>query len=128
MAEVHLVTGGAGSIGSHVVKKLSALGHEVIILDNLSAYPLNYYREYGLHKLHVRLVKGDLRDKALLAELVSGVDRIIHLAALADVAECTRNAGAEFDINILGTQNLLEVAVGSNIKKFTFISSASVYG
>jgi len=128
MAEVCLVTGGAGSIGSHVVRKLCDGNNEVVILDNLSAYPFDYYREFGLQNLPVELVQGDLRDKALLLKLVPNVDRIIHLAALADVAECTRNPKIEFDINVLGTQNLLDAAVNSNIKKFTFISSASVYG
>jgi len=128
MAEVCLVTGGVGSIGSRVAKKLHDSGNEVIILDNLSAYPFDYYREFGLQELHIRFIKGDLRDKALLSELVPKVDRIIHLAALADVAECTLKPQEEFDINILGTQSLLDAAVNSKIKKFTFISSASVYG
>lgn len=111
-----------------MVKSLCERGDRVVLLDNLSAYPFDYCREYGLERLNVEIVKGDLRNVALLSQLVAKADRVIHMAALADVAECTRDPRKEFEANVVGTQNLLDVARNSNIKKLTFISSASVYG
>ena len=124
-----LVTGGAGCVGSNIVKKLEKRGAEVTVIDNLSAYPFDYLHEYGVgHMENVNFIKGDINDHELISELISKNDIVIHAAALADVGACVRNPHDEFLTNVRATQNILEVCKNEEIQKFVFISSASVYG
>lgn len=124
-----LVTGGAGCVGSNIVKKLEKRGAEVTVIDNLSAYPFDYLNEYGIGKMeNVNFVKGDINDHELISKLIRSNDVVIHAAALADVGACVRNPHDEFLTNVRATQNILEVSKKEEIEKFVFISSASVYG
>ena len=125
-----LVTGGAGSIGSNIVKKLVDNGAEVTIVDNLSAYPFDYRNEFGTAKLeNTNFLPWDIvTDKEQINKLVQQVDVVIHAASFADVAAGIKNAQMNFEVNITATQNILESCRKANIEKFIFISSASVYG
>jgi nucleoside-diphosphate-sugar epimerase len=124
-----LVTGGAGIVGCNVVKKLREKNCEVVVLDNLSAYPFDYLNEFGVGRMSdVEFIRGDIRDKNIVNELVDKVDVVIHAAAYADVGACVRRPELAFDVNVIGTQNVLDAAVRSDIEKFIFVSSASVYG
>ena len=124
-----LVTGGAGCVGSNIVKKLERRGAEVTVIDNLSAYPFDYLNEYGVGQMeNVNFVKGDINDHELISKLISENDIVIHAAALADVGACVRNPHDEFLSNVNATQNILEISKNEEIQKFVFISSASVYG
>lgn len=124
-----LVTGGAGTVGSRIVEKLSKKYTEVIVLDNLSAYPFDYLNEYGIGKIeNVEFVKGDILDKQLITNLVKKSNVVIHAAALADVGACVRNPSLEFEMNVLATQNILDACKEHNIEKYVFASSAAVYG
>ena len=124
-----LVTGGAGTVGCNIVKKLVDRNAEVTVVDNLSAYPFDYLKDYGVGDISaVNFVKGDITDKNLMDNLIQKQDIVIHAAALADVGACVRNPEIEFQTNVVSTQGILETSKKNNIEKFIFISSAAVYG
>jgi len=119
-----LVTGGAGYIGSHTVKKLIDSGFEVVVLDNLSrghkeAVPENVYFE-----------KADLLDEAGLKKAIGKykVDSVIHFAAFAYVGESVENPGLYYQNNVTGSFNLIKVINEMGIKEFVFSSTCSIYG
>jgi nucleoside-diphosphate-sugar epimerase len=124
-----LVTGGAGIVGCNIVKKLLERNCEVVVLDNLSAYPFDYLNEFGVGRMaDVEFVRGDIRDEILVRKLSKKVEVVIHAAAYADVGACVRYPELAFEVNVAGTQKVLDAAVYADIEKFIFISSASVYG
>ncbi|HEX9151607.1 MAG TPA: NAD-dependent epimerase/dehydratase family protein, partial [Flavobacterium sp.] len=82
----YVITGGAGFIGSHIAEYLSTQGHQVTVLDSLRTG-----FEKNLNGLNVQFKKGDIRDKALVEELVQGANGIFHLAALVSVPESLFN-------------------------------------
>jgi UDP-glucose 4-epimerase len=118
-----LVTGGAGYIGSHMAKMLVNLGHDVIILDNLST-GFRELAKYG------ELVAGDLANKEMLDELFSmyQFDGVVHFAAASLVGESMTNPAKYYRNNVSNTINLLDAMVKYNVKSFVFSSSAAVYG
>ncbi len=130
-----LVTGGVGFIGSHLVQALRARGCDVVVLDNFDgAYPLA--RKWDNARAicaagapgTVRLVRGDIRDDALLAELLPGVDAVMHLAALAGVRDSLQDPTRYVDVNVGGTQRLLVAMQRAGCRRLVFASSSSVYG
>lgn len=125
-----LVTGGAGLIGSRITNQLKQLGARPIVLCTMSAYPERVYSGlFGVDVADPGTVIGDIRDTALVRKLVAESDYVIHAAALADVAACTREASTAIDVNIAGTQTVLDaVAASSRVRRMVFVSSASVYG
>jgi UDP-glucose 4-epimerase/dTDP-L-rhamnose 4-epimerase len=124
----YLVTGGAGMIGSNIVRQLLEKNYEVVVLDNLSAYPFNYLDEFGVGKLDAKFILGDIENENDIKKSLIGVDKVIHAAAYADVGASINNPRKDFDVNVIGTQNVLEESLKVGIQKFVFISSASVYG
>jgi len=118
-----LVTGGAGYIGSHVVKALGQEGYEVLVLDNLST-------GHDWAVLHGILVKGDLSDKVLLNEVIEDFspDAVMHFAAFIQVEESVREPLKYYRNNTVNTLNLLEVMKENGVKNFIFSSTAAVYG
>jgi UDP-glucose 4-epimerase len=118
-----LVTGGAGYIGSHVVKALGQRKDEILVYDNLSAG-----HEWAV--LYGKLVKGDLSDKVLLNRVLKDFkpDAVMHFAAFIQVEESVREPLKYYRNNIINAVNLLEVMRGNGINNFVFSSSASVYG
>src|SRR3989344_6018153 len=129
-----LITGGAGFIGSAVAKKLMDRGYKVVLLDNFNDYynpRLKHDRIKKFLKGHkFKLYKGDIRDYKLLEKIFrkEKPDKIIHLAAMAGVRSSLSNPKLYADVNIMGSINLLELAVKYKIKNFVFDSSSSVYG
>jgi UDP-glucuronate 4-epimerase len=128
-----LVTGGAGFIGSHVVDALLLRGHAVTTLDNFDPFYPREAKERNIaaHRAHPswRLVEGDLRDAAQLESRLDGrYDAILHLAAKAGVRPSIDDPIAYQDVNVRGTQHLLEFAKRRGIQQFVFASSSSVYG
>lgn len=122
-----LVTGGAGFIGSHLVDKLLSEGFEVWILDNFSYGRMdNIAHHKDTATFH--LVKGDIRDSAIVSKVVKDVDAVFHEAALVDVALSVKDPLLFDDVNVDGTLNLLKASLDSNVKRFIFASSAAVYG
>ena len=124
-----LVTGGAGTVGSNIVKKLVKRQAQVTVIDNLDAYPFDYFHEYGVGNLdNVEFIKDSITDEGIVDDLIKNNDMVIHAAALADVGACIKNPQIEFKTNVAATQNILESSHKNNIEKFIFVSSAAVYG
>ncbi|MFJ4781244.1 NAD-dependent epimerase/dehydratase family protein, partial [Streptomyces sp. NPDC088762] len=125
-----LVTGGAGLIGSRITARLRAIGARPLSLCSMNAYPAHVYTDFfGVDPTDPDVVAGDIRDAPLVRKLVAECDYVIHAAALADVAACTREPLAAIDTNIAGTQAVLDaVAASARIRRMVFVSSASVYG
>ena len=118
-----LVTGGAGYIGSHVVKLLGERGYDVLTYDNLSTG-----HEWAV--LYGKLVVGDLADKGKLRRVFEEFrpDAVMHFAAHIVVPESVREPLKYYRNNVVNTINLLEVMEEFGVDKFIFSSSAAVYG
>jgi nucleoside-diphosphate-sugar epimerase len=121
-----LVLGGAGYIGSCLVRKLLAAGRRVRVMDSL-VYGDDAIRDVLDHP-NFTLQVGDCRSIQDLVAAVRGVDSIVHLAAIVGDPACEVDRRASLEINYLATRMLMEVAKGSNIRHFVFASSCSVYG
>jgi UDP-glucose 4-epimerase len=124
-----LVTGGAGTIGSHIVDQLVQAGAaEVVVLDNLvRGRVANLDRALAEGPDVVRLVEGDIRDVATVHELTAGKDVVFHLAALR-ITQCAEEPRLALESLVDGTFTVLEAAVEHGVKKVVASSSASVYG
>jgi UDP-glucuronate 4-epimerase len=127
-----LVTGGAGFIGSHLVEKLLAAGHAVVILDDFNDFydpQIKHANIAGFAK-DVTVCHVDLRDGAAVRNLFhrEKVDAIAHLAARAGVRPSIQHPQLYCDTNVSGTLHLLEAARVTGVERFIFASSSSVYG
>ncbi len=119
-----LVTGGAGFIGSHIAEYFAAAGHNVTVLDNLST---GYLRNIPKSD-NITFMEGDICAQATVAKAAKGVDYVFHHAALVSVPlSCQRPADA-FNINTLGTLNVLQASLNASVEKVVIASSAAVYG
>jgi UDP-glucose 4-epimerase len=118
-----LVCGGAGYIGSHMVKLLLGQGSEVTVFDNLST---GHRAAVG----EAELVVGDIRDRTALSVLFArrSFDAIMHFCASSIVADSVANPYAYYDNNVHGTLCLLDAARSAGINRFVFSSTAAVYG
>lgn len=128
-----VVTGGAGFIGSHLIDRLLADGHTVTNVDNFDPFydesikreNVKGHLEYDSYTLY----EIDIRDKKGLDEAISNnTDVIVHLAAKAGVRPSIQDPITYQEVNVTGTQNMLEVAREKEITQFIFASSSSVYG
>ena len=120
------VTGGAGFIGSHLVKYLLENKNRVIIYDNLKN--ASKYSVSTLQKLGAQFVKGDITNLALLKKSIKGSNIAIHLAAQIDVQDSIKNPQYTHDVNVTGTLNVLLACIEKNVKNLIAPSSAAVYG
>ena len=111
-----LVTGGAGFIGSHIVDRLSP-ENKVIVLDNLFSGLLSNLEK---SKDRITFVKGDIRDKELVNDIVSEVEYIFHLAGHVGNIRSLKDPYFDMDVNIKGMLNLLESCRNSNIKRLVY--------
>jgi len=128
-----LVTGGAGFIGSHLVDRLLENGHAVTVVDNFDPFYSPEIKAQNLAAHHqnprFRLVQADIRDLPRLeAALVDRYGAIYHLAARAGVRASLADPEGYWQVNVVGTQNLLEFARARAVPRFIFASSSSVYG
>lgn len=124
-----VVTGGAGLVGSRLVGLLRRADAEVTVLDRLDAYPEAAHTAlFGVEDLGVKLVVGDICDRAAVRGVLSGADYVVHAAAYADVAACTRRPDIAFRANVQGTQVVLEETAASGVRRLVLVSSAAVYG
>ena len=119
-----LVTGGAGFIGSHLVRALLERGDAVRVLDNFSTGRHEYLQ--GLEQLEIH--QADLRDPSAVAEAVRGVEIIFHLAAFVSVPLSMADPETCFAVNAAGTVGLLEAARRAGVQKVVLASSTAVYG
>ena len=118
-----LVCGGAGYVGAHMCEQLAAVGHEIVVFDNLEGGHRDAVR-WG--RLHV----GDLRDPAALDALFAGerFDAVLQFAGRIVVSESVREPAAYYDHNVAGMLNLLRTAANHGAPPVVFSSSAAVYG
>jgi UDP-glucose 4-epimerase len=118
-----LVTGGAGYIGSHVVRQLGEAAERVIVLDNLS-------RGFRQAVTAGRLIVGDVGDFALVSRLLAEhqVDTVMHFAAYTIVPESVAQPLKYYGNNTCSTRSLLQACLENQVKNFVFSSSAAVYG
>jgi len=121
-----VVTGGAGYIGSYLVKKLMEEGNFVKSVDDLSNGHYQFLE--GLKNKNLHLITGDIRDSELLSEAFRDADAVAHLAAISSLDFCRDNPEEAISVNIFGTHQVLEAARKEKVKKIIFCSSASVYG
>src|SRR5215211_6322447 len=120
-----LVTGGAGFIGSHMVDRLVEQGHTVRVLDNLSTGRTD---NLAARRGQIELCVQDIRDPEAVRAAVTGVDRIIHLAALVSVAQSIAEPELAHHVNVTGTLHLLEAARAAGVGRLVLASSCAVYG
>jgi nucleoside-diphosphate-sugar epimerase len=121
----HLVTGGAGFIGSHLVESLLSQNREVCVIDNF----LTGKRENLSPFLKdIKFIEGDIRDLETCRKAVAGADVVFHQAALPSVPRSVEDPLLTNEINVKGTLNLLVASEEQKIEKFIFASSSSVYG
>jgi len=118
-----LVTGGAGYIGSHVVRQLGEAGEKIVVLDNLG-------RGFRQAVTAGELVVGDVGDHALVSRLLAdhSVDTVMHFAAHTIVPESVAQPLKYYGNNTCSTRVLLQACVENSVKNFVFSSTAAVYG
>lgn len=121
------VTGGAGYIGSTLIKKLIDDGDRVVSIDNLMRGDYKYLKAVRAHD-KTDLYEGDIRDGKFLEEIFEGAEAIAHLAALPGFILCREEPEEAISVNIYGTLHVLETARKLDIGKVVFCSSAAVYG
>ena len=120
-----VVTGGAGFIGSHLVRGALDQGYQVVVLDNLSTGRIeNLARVID----HIEFVRGDIRDRGVLAKVMPGTELVFHEAALAEVPVSIENPVLSAEINDIGTLNVFEAAARAGVNRLVFASSSAVYG
>lgn len=121
----YLVTGGAGFIGSNVVRQLLADQQQVRVLDNF----LTGKRENLTDVIHdIEMIEGDLRDFDTVKQASEGIDYVLHIGALPSVPRSVADPILSNAININGTLHVLEAARHQGVKRVVFSSSSSVYG
>jgi len=118
-----LVVGGAGYIGSHMVRLLDRAGHKVIVLDNLST-------GFEAAVTAGELVIGDMRDRPLVQQLLGdhSIDAVMHFAACALVGESVVDPAKYYQNNVVGTLELLESMRHCDVKRLVFSSTCATYG
>lgn len=119
-----LVTGGAGFIGSNLVKALIEDGHEVRVFDNLQSG----YRENLEGLGEVEFVEGDIRDERLMSEVMESREVVFHLAASVGNKRSIDYPVDDSEINVIGTLRMLEAARAAGVRKIVASSSAGIYG
>jgi len=117
-----IVTGGAGFIGSHLTDKLIALGHDVVVIDNLMLGKKEFVNKKA------KFVKADIRDYKKIVKYFKGADAVFHLAADPRLQVSIEDPISTHEINVTGTINVLEAARQTGVKKVIFSSSCAAYG
>ncbi|MFC2058763.1 SDR family oxidoreductase [Chloroflexota bacterium] len=122
-----VVTGGAGFIGSHLVRELIDKDNFIIILDDLSTGKLDNISDL-IGRDNVKFVQRSITDLPLVQEILQGVEYVFHQAALARVPRSIKDPLSNSEVNIGGTLNILLAARDNKVKKVIYASSSSVYG
>jgi UDP-glucose 4-epimerase len=120
-----LITGGAGFIGSHLLRALLDQGHTVRVLDNLSS---GSYARIADHAGQIAFVEADICDAAAVQAAMQGIEVVFHLAALVSVVESVEQPQQAYASNVMGTLNVLDAARASGVRRVVQASSCAVYG
>ncbi len=121
----YLVTGGAGFIGSHIVRRLVARGDEVTVLDSFLTSSRENLKDVADK---IELIEGDIRDAKLVLDVMKGAQYCLHQAALPSVPRSVEDPATSNDINVNGTLNVLLAAKEAGVERLVYASSSSVYG
>ena len=122
---LHLVTGGAGFIGSHLATALVKRGARVRVLDNLATGRLENLAEIADR---IEFVRGDITDPAAVRKACQGVSAVLHEAAQVSVPQSVADPLKSYEINVTGTLRLLEAAREAGVQRFVFAASSAAYG
>lgn len=122
-----LITGGAGFIGSNLSEYFLGLGHKVICLDNFSTGHRHNLKDF-LENPNFRLIEGDIRNIEDCNLAVSGVDYVLHQAALGSVPRSINDPITTNDVNVSGFLNMLVASRDAKVKRFIYAASSSTYG
>jgi len=125
MADRYLITGGAGFIGSHLVKHVLGAGGNVRVVDNLST---GFAKRLSQIRDSVQLVTADLADNSVAAEVVKDVDYVLHQAAVPSVQRSVVDPVGTNRSNVTATLNLLENSRKAGVRRFVYAASSSAYG
>ncbi len=121
----YIVTGGAGFIGSALVRALVAQGHRVHVIDNLSTGTLDNLEEVADQ---ITVHEYDIRDYSRIAPIIGDAHRVFHLAALPSVPKSILNPAASHESNIDGTFNVLRASAEGKVGRLVYAGSSSAYG
>ncbi len=121
----YLVTGGAGFIGSNLVRYVLAQGHEVVVLDNFATGKRENMSDFIDR---VEFVEGDIRDRPAVDRALGGCDAIFHEAALGSVPRSVEDPATSHDVNVNGTLAVLDAARDAGVRRVVFAASSSAYG
>ncbi|MGM0568708.1 MAG: SDR family oxidoreductase [Elusimicrobiota bacterium] len=123
--KTYMITGGAGFIGSHLVREALQRGFKVVVVDN---FVTGKKENLAGVISDIDLIEGDIRDKELMDRLCGRCDVILHQAALRSVPRSIDDPGASNDCNVTGTLNLLIAARDNEVQRVVYASSSSIYG
>lgn len=121
------MTGGAGLVGSRLSARLVAQGHHVIVLDNFSSGSRTGIKDLARNKLFA-LLEADVRESDSVRSVTKGSDAVVHLAALVDVEGSFRSPRLTREVNVGGTEVVVEACRAGGVKRLVFASSSAVYG
>jgi len=117
------ITGGAGFIGSHLIRYLNNHGNTITVFDDFSNSS-----NIQLLDSNVKIIEGNILDYPLLSKSLKNIETVIHLAAQISVFDSIKDPQRTMKINVTGTQNVLDACVENNVKNFVAISSAAIFG
>ncbi|MCK4626178.1 MAG: SDR family NAD(P)-dependent oxidoreductase, partial [Phycisphaerae bacterium] len=121
----YLVTGGAGFIGSNLVRYILAKGHDVVVVDNFATGKRQNIADF-VDK--IEFIEGDIRDRDTMDKAVAGASAIFHEAALGSVPRSVKEPLISHDVNVNGTLTVLESARAGGVKRVIFAASSAAYG
>ncbi|MGL2994174.1 SDR family oxidoreductase [Flavobacterium sp. TSSA_36] len=127
MGATLLITGGAGFIGSNLTVYFLEKGYQVVVLDNFATGHRKNLLEVEAHP-NFKLIEGDIRDKEVCAKAVTGVDYVLHQAALGSVPRSIGDPSTTNEVNVSGFLNMLVAARDAKVKRFVYAASSSTYG
>ena len=122
-----LITGGAGFIGANLVEAFLSKGYKVRVLDNFSTGCQSNLAEF-IGNPNLEIIEGDIRDPEVCIQACTGVDHVLHNAALAHILGSINSPLLYQNVNITGFLNMLEAARVCKVKRFVYASSSGVYG
>jgi len=122
-----IVTGGAGFIGSHLVDRLLDNGYSVTVVDNMSCGHIDNLKQH-LENPRLTVHTVDIRDGPQLNKILEGHDAVFHIAAHANIRESLADHRSDLENNIIGTINILDAMVKSDIQDLVFASTSALYG
>lgn len=122
-----VVTGAAGFIGSHLCDRLVADGHTVLGIDNLSIGRLGNLNQLAENQ-NFKFYQKDVRDFDDIKSIFIDADKVVHLAARADIVPSIENPDEYFSSNVIGTYNVVRASQANDVKRFVYVASSSCYG